>query len=302
MQNFFNQQFSCNPSDDSCASSLSVNDILDASNKLYSQAIFLDPATGQGEPIRPVHDGQLITNTLSTSSPFPPVSKPILVSTVVDEAGPTIYNMFGSPVSGQDSVQIIEGLLGSSRADTLLSSQRYTSQAPGTAIDVRPELVTLGTDYLWKCPSWTFSRAWASNGGPVYVGMYVVGATYPANSGIPFCTSNGAVCHQDDIQIVVSLGPHVQGFSWLMRRLLQFGTVSNPNAQQTQLIQEMQARYKAFLKTGNPNASGLAQWNAATSSATNAILLGGSGPAPIDACTPSFWGGAVLYDYQLFGL
>lgn len=207
MQNFFNQQFSCNPSDNSCASSLSVDDILNASNTLYSQAISLNPAAGQGEPIRPVHDGQLITNTLTTSSSFPHVSKPILVSTVVNEAGPTIYELFSSPVPAQASMQIISGLLGTSRADTILASQRYAVQASG---DVRPSLEKLGTDYMWKCASWTFSRTWASNGGPTYVGMYVVGATYPTNAVLPFCTSNGSVCHQDDIQIVVSLGSDPQ--------------------------------------------------------------------------------------------
>lgn len=201
MQNFFNQQLPCNPSNSGCASSLSVDDILQASDTLYSQAIFLNPAAGQGEPMRPVHDGQLITNTLTTSSSFPQVSKPILVTTVVNEAGPTIYNMFTSPVPAQESVQIIYGLLGSPRANTVLDSQRYTTQVSG---DARPSLEKLGTDYMWKCSSWTFSRTWASNGGPAYVGMYVVGATYPTNAGIPFCTSNGSVCHEDDIQIVVS--------------------------------------------------------------------------------------------------
>ena len=203
MQNFFNEQLPCNPSDSGCASSLAVDDILEASNTLFSQAVFLNPAAGQGEPIRPVHDGQLITTTLTTSSPFPQVSKPILVTTVVDEAGPTIYQMFTSPVPAQVSAQILYGLLGSPRADTVLASQRYTAQTSG---DVRPSLEKLGTDYMWKCPSWTFSRTWASSGGPAYVGMYVIGATYPTNAGIPFCTSNGSVCHQDDIQIVVSLG------------------------------------------------------------------------------------------------
>ena len=301
MQNFFNGQFSCNPSDPGCASSLSVDDILQASDTLYSQAMSLNPAAGQGEPIRPVHDGQLITYTL-TSGSFPQVSKPTLVTTVIDEAGSTIYTMFDSPVPEQVSEQVIEQLLGSSRADTVLGSQRYTVQASGGTDDARPGLETLGTDYLWKCSSWTFSRSWASKGAPTYVGMYVVGATYPANAGIPFCTSNGAVCHQDDIQIVVSLGCPSQVLPSSLAQLPQFGTVSNPNTQQSQLIQEMQARYKAFLNTGNPNASGLAQWNTATSSSTNAILLGGSGPAPIDACAPSFWGSAVSYDYQVYGL
>ena len=206
MQNFFNKQFSCNPSDDSCASSLSVNDILEASDTLYSQAMTLDPAAGQGEPIRPVRDGKLIAYTLTTSSSFPQASKPILVTTVADEAGPAIYGFYNSPVSQQDFLQNVYYSLGHPRGDTVLSSQRYAAQTRGGVFDARPSLEKMGTDYLWKCSSWTFSRTWASKGGPVYVGMYVLGATYPANGGIPFCTSNGSVCHQDDIPIVVSLG------------------------------------------------------------------------------------------------
>jgi len=203
MQNFFNKQFSCNPSDSGCASSLSVSDILKASDTLYSQAMFLDPAAGQGEPIRPLRDGQLISYTLTTSSPFPQVSKPILVTTVANEAGPTVYGGFTSPLPEQDYLQIVYGTLGTSRADTILSSQRYGVQTYGGVTDARPSFEKMGTDYLWKCSSWTFSRTWASKGGPAYVGMYVLGATHPANGGIPFCTSNGSVCHQDDIPIVV---------------------------------------------------------------------------------------------------
>ena len=207
MQNFFNKQLACNPSDNSCASSLSVSDILKASDTLYSQAMFLDQAAGQGQPMRPVRDGQLISYTLTTSSPFPQVSKPILVTTVANEAGPTFYGMYTSPVSEQDFLQNVYWTLGNSRADTVLSSQRYSVRTSGGVVDARPSLEKLGTDYLWKCPSWTFSSAWASKGGPAYVGMYVLGATYPTNGGIPFCTSKGSVCHQDDIPIVVSLGP-----------------------------------------------------------------------------------------------
>ena len=206
MQAFFNQQFSCNPSDDGCASSLSVSDILEASNTLYSQAMSLDPAAGQGEPIRPVCDGQLIAHTLTTSSPFPQVSKPILLTTVANEAGPAIYGYYNSPVSEQDFMQSVYYSLGQPRGDTVLASQRYAAQTRGGVFDARPSLQKMGTDYLWRCSSWTFSRTWASKGGPVYVGMYVLGATYPANRVIPFCKSDGSVCHQDDIPIVVSLG------------------------------------------------------------------------------------------------
>lgn len=207
MQKFFNGRFSCDPSDNSCASSLSVDDILQASSALYSQAVSLDPAAGQGEPIRPVHDGNLITTTLTSSSPFPPVSKPIMVTTVRNEAGSAVYTAFDFPVSQQLYQQYVTASLGTSRADTLLASERYTVQTRGGVCDARPTIEKIGTDYMWKCPSWTFSRTWASKGGLVFVGMYALGATYPANSEIPFCTSDGAVCHQDDIQIVVSLGP-----------------------------------------------------------------------------------------------
>jgi len=206
MQHFFNQRFSCNPCEDSCASSLSVSDILDASDALYSQAMSLDPAAGQGEPIRPVRDGKLITHTLTTSSPFPQVSKPILVTTVADEAGPAIYGYFDSPVSEQDFFRSVYGTFGDSTGDVVLRSQYYTVQIRGGAFDARPSLKKMGTDSLWRCASWTFSRTWASKGGTVYAGVYVLGATYPTNRKIAFCTSSGSVCHQDDIQIVVSLG------------------------------------------------------------------------------------------------
>lgn len=64
----------------------------------------------------------------------------------------------------------------------------------------------------------------------------------------------------------------------------------------------MQARYKAFLTTGNPNTAGYATWAPATSSDVHALQLGGSGEATVGACDPSFWGDAVQYDYQYYGI
>lgn len=82
----------------------------------------------------------------------------------------------------------------------------------------------------------------------------------------------------------------------------QFGTVQNPTSAQAALVTEMQQRYKAFLTTGNPNAKGFATWSPATTSDVHALQLGGSGEASVGACTPSFWGQAVPYDYQVFGI
>jgi hypothetical protein len=35
------------------------------------------------------------------------------------------------------------------------------------------------------------------------VGLHTVGAPYPSNSGVGFCSEAGKVCHEDDIKIVV---------------------------------------------------------------------------------------------------
>jgi hypothetical protein len=66
----------------------------------------------------------------------------------------------------------------------------------------------------------------------------------------------------------------------------------------------MQARYKAFVNTGNPNPSGsaFATWAPATTSDVHALTLGGSGEVTPGACDPSFWGKGVLYDYQVYGI
>jgi len=66
----------------------------------------------------------------------------------------------------------------------------------------------------------------------------------------------------------------------------------------------MQARYKSFLYSGNPNPSGSSytNWQAAGQSDVNAILLGSSGEAAVGACTPSFWGESVAYDYQVYDI
>jgi hypothetical protein len=68
----------------------------------------------------------------------------------------------------------------------------------------------------------------------------------------------------------------------------------------------MQARYKMFMLTGNPNLPGLGVWKAATTTNVYAKELGvkttSTGLDPVAACTPSFWGAAALYDYQVFDI
>lgn len=181
-----------------CHNSLSLDTILNSEMTLFGTAFQTVPVAGQSEPMRPVRDGSLITTSLDSTTPFPPVSKPVLITTVAQEAGFAIYA--NNPTLTQDDLtNQCDATFGEDRSSIIFSSGFYPS-----ASDARVQLQAIGTDYLWRCSSWTFARNWASHGGSAYVGEYVVGATYPGNEIASFCTQPGIVCHQDDIEIVVS--------------------------------------------------------------------------------------------------
>lgn len=282
LQNNFNSLINCDASNTACQNGLSLNSILGAQMNLFSNAINLDPAAGNAQPIRPVKDGYFITSPLDSTAPFPAVNKPLLISTVAQEAGFAIYNAFPDPLPEAAFQPICDATFGSGRTPAVVSSPNYApvSSLDGS-VDARTQLQVVGTDYLWRCSSWTFARNWVQHGGAAYVGQYVVGTSYPGNSAVSFCNGPGIVCHQDDIEIV-------------------FGTTSNPTSAQSALTTEMQKRYKAFLTNGNPNVAGVASWAAATSSDVHSILLGGSGETAVGACEPDFWGSTVQYDYQFY--
>lgn len=188
-----------------CLNSLSAIDILNVEWDLFNLAVAIDPAAGQSEPIRPVLDGTFYTNPLDGTMPFPSISKPLLLTSVAQEAGQAIYSMYPSPVAESDLLGKYQDTFGPARAAVVMASPFYPAVPQlGGSVDARVQLQTVGTDYLWRCSSWTFAKNWVQHGGSAYVGQFVVGATYPSNDGNPFCTQPGIVCHEDDIQIVVS--------------------------------------------------------------------------------------------------
>ncbi|KAF9013942.1 Alpha/Beta hydrolase protein [Cyathus striatus] len=281
LQSTFLGLVSCDQSDTSCQNSLSLDDILDAEVSVFLGAPSFAPAAGSAQPMRPVFDGSFITSPLDSTAPFPPVSKPLIITTVAQEAAFAIYGSQDlNPINQTELTNQCVETFGAQRAATVLASSFY-QPVPTDGGDGRVQLQLMGTDYLWRCSSWTFARSWAQNGGSVYVGEYVVGASYPGNEAAEICTQPGIVCHQDDIEIV-------------------FGTTSNPTSAQSTLTGQMQQRYRAFLSTGNPNTSGVPTWTAAGSSDVHPLVLGGSGEVAVGACTPSFWGSEVQYDYQFF--
>ncbi|KAH7889529.1 Alpha/Beta hydrolase protein [Phlebopus sp. FC_14] len=285
LQDYFNSILPCQASDTPCLNAMSLDEIVTTVglNQFFNASMIV-PAATQSEPMRVVNDESFITSTLDSTSPFPKVTKPILLSNVAEEAGYIIYGNFPEPVAEPEYQAIVNGTFGTARYQSLMGSQLYAIQA-STVTDYRPQLQVLGSDSIWRCATWTFARNWVSNGGTAYVAVYSVGASYPGNSAVPYCTEAGVVCHQDDIEIV-------------------FGTAPNPDSAQAALITEMQARYKSFLYTGNPNPAGstYANWQAAGTSDVNAILLGSPDEASIGACTTTYWGQTVPYDYQVYGI
>lgn len=198
----FTGQIGCNSA--ACQNDLSLSSILNTQSFVFNNSIAIDPATGNAEPIRPVLDGSFITTPLDSTGTFPSVSKPLLVTSVLHEAAFAIYKMFDAPIPGDWFAPICAATFGPDRTTTVVSSPYYPPVASATGeVDSRAQLEVLGTDYLWKCSGWTFARTWVQNGGSVYVGQFVAGASYPGNEVVPLCTSSGVVCHQDDIQIVV---------------------------------------------------------------------------------------------------
>jgi hypothetical protein len=200
-------QIGCSPSDSVCLKALSLSTILNAEMNLFNNACNLDPAAGSSQPMRPVLDGSFITTPLDSTAAFPSVSKPVLVTSVSQEAGFAIYGAFTDPLPEEAFQPICDATFGPDRTAVIVNSSYYAPIPSLTdgSIDARAQLQVVGTDYLWRCSGWTFARTWVQNGGTAYVGQFVVGATYPGNEAVPYCTQPGIVCHQDDIQIVVSI-------------------------------------------------------------------------------------------------
>ncbi|KAF7291362.1 Carboxylic ester hydrolase [Mycena indigotica] len=286
LQTFFNGLLPCSTTDSACLAGLSTDTILSAYAQLKANALALDPSTGLGEPVRPVLDGTLVTTPLDSTAPFPAVTKPLLLTSTRNDAGPTIYDALfpgPDPIPASMFAPVTAFSLGPDRTQTVIESPFYPIDPDGDE-DARVPLQVLGTDYIWRCSAWTLARTWAANGGAgkTFVGIWTLGATYPFNDNIPYCLQPGVVCHRDDIQIV-------------------FGTTPNPTPAQAALTAEIQMRYRAFLNTGAPNVPGLPQWAPATTTDVHAYVLG-NGTVPVAACDPSFWGAAVQYDYQFYGI
>jgi len=194
---FFPGKLNCSTTSEACLNKFPLGKLMDLQWEMQLETAMVDPATAGPVPFRPVHDGLCLTTTLTTT--FPPTDKPLLITTVVDDGGPAIFNPFSGIPAGLPA-EYFAGILtlmmpNDSRVTKVVESPYYT---PLTTREdgVRIALSQFVGDLGFRCADWVLARAWAARGGKVYAGVFMRGATHPANDGIDFCKIDGHVCHQ----------------------------------------------------------------------------------------------------------
>ncbi|GJJ12326.1 hypothetical protein Clacol_006567 [Clathrus columnatus] len=279
LQNAWVEELGCTGSASNCARNMDLEALITHQDNLLSAAPNLGPEYYFASPIRPSPSRDFILYTFTNSSTFPPASdmKPVVLTNVKDEAMPSVYTIFPDS-NGPISLDMFEGFLieniGQNRSNQVLDAPFYQFNS---SVDLRTVLQTLSTDEVWRCPAWTLARNLATRRSPgQYTGLFTVGITYPPNVNITECIQPGSVCHQDDIEVLFGTGPT-----------------------QIPLTQELQARYSSYIRTSIPNALGYPEWQLATSTDVKTLNLGGQPPIPTGACTPTFWGDEILFDYQV---
>lgn len=255
--------------------------------------------------------GQYIPTSL-TSSPQSGAAKPVIMTTVANEAGTAVGFEFASSAAGAAALQYAGGdshdtatlgeaaavFFNSGRGDSLAKDARMYPVNATSTDGLRSTLETMATDGLWRCGVQDNAVALAEAGGTVFLAQWLVAAKYPSNAGVDYCQSGGHVCHEDDIYVLFGTTPSAQA-----------------NAALSSLTKQMQTRFAAFARSGVPAAKGRGNtpWpSVKCSGALNMLTLGEPGDTTATgarssivqsqrpaACVNS-WGTVVKYDWQLF--
>jgi carboxylesterase type B len=172
--------------------------------------------------------------------------------------------------------------IGPSRTAAVMSNPLFALN-PNDPDTVRNTLSKVGTMFIWTCAVQANAVAYSTDAN-VYLYELTIGSTDPDNASDTMCTANGAVCHEDDIPLV-------------------FATYSSATSTQIAVGNEIRARWTAFAANGNPNKSGLVNWNKiGGASNLNALRIGS--PSVVNQtlysnmCGPVF-GSQVLYNFQM---
>ncbi|ORX33249.1 Alpha/Beta hydrolase protein, partial [Kockovaella imperatae] len=192
----------------SCLQALSVEDVLSAQTQLNQMAPYMITGVPFSEVMRPTYGTPTLpadpteslfggVSTLSTSN------IPLLITTVRNEGGQAVSQLFSSPISPNNNTYLytLAALVGTGRAGQIVNSASYAlpASAPSGSDIFREKFELATTDGTWRCPNRQAAALWAGTGANVWVGEWEAGETYPTNAYGGYCTSKGRVCHEDDI-------------------------------------------------------------------------------------------------------
>ncbi|KAK4055984.1 hypothetical protein OIO90_002979 [Microbotryomycetes sp. JL221] len=214
--------------------------------------------------LRPVVDGRLVTRDFVDVTKHRQAlidsGKRLILTTMKDDAALGTFALFPQPQPPAAFAPAVQAIYGP-RASDIIRSGIYT---PAAAPDAARESMTrVGTDFTWRCPvHQTALNLTAAGHADIYVARFDRGISY-LSGAVAFTASKAT--HEDDILAV-------------------FGPLdpSSLSSAQQNLVQEVQSRWAAFVKTGSPNTAQHSDWTAVKSGGPsgsggilNVLRLGG---------------------------
>ncbi|BGP31696.1 hypothetical protein JCM10296v2_003470 [Rhodotorula toruloides] len=240
-----------------CVKSASLDSILAWQGELAQQAQLGNlsvPGVSMAEPLKTCIDGSLVTRdfrqVVQSGGQLENPSRELIFTTTKDEACLTIYQVFGLYFGGgpfpqtlnDPSVQGMLAMFYGSRVAAINQSGLWDASLLGGDDDaVRKQLARLGTDFVWTCPN-TISARSLSIAGKVFLAEFDIGVPFNGASTPPLCKDR--VGHQDDLPLLFRIPSSSARLTFVQQ-----------NAQL-----ELFTRWSAFMRNGDPNASGYAAW------------------------------------------
>ncbi|WWC88083.1 uncharacterized protein L201_002987 [Kwoniella dendrophila CBS 6074] len=317
---FYNQVPLKSCMDLKCLQALPSASMIATQNTLIQTAPLTIEGLPLSMPIRPTFENPTLpsdpTISLFTSPSSLPLSDiPLLITTVNNEAGTAVSNLFPNPVplSTDTYLATLSATVGSTRANILVESNEYalpTAQGYGEGGDTfRETYERAATDGIWKCASREAARQWSQNGGRVWVGEWTKGDSYPINQeNNGYCREKGRICHEDDIYPTFDNAPSSSGdvYSFegdILSYWTSFITNLDPSPSSTKRDLDDSNRFQKWFswlwpsKRKSISNSNPVTWSRYQSESDVHALGGGE----VSKCPEGFWGEKAKYDWQLYG-
>ncbi|WVW80223.1 hypothetical protein I302_102201 [Kwoniella bestiolae CBS 10118] len=317
---FYNQEPMKKCTDLECLRGIPSASIIAAQDVLVSTAPLIIEGLPLSMPIRPTFGNPTLptdpTVSLFTSpSDLPLWDIPLLITTVSNEAGTAVSELFPGPVPVSQDVYLatLAATINPDRASIVSSSGEYAlpnSLGYGEGGDLfRETYEKAATQGIWACPNRDVAERWSRNGGKVWVGQWNKGVTYPSNAGEGYCTLQGTVCHEDDIYPTFGTSPDTSSeTSSLEQDILKYWTSFithiDPSPSSTKRDVDCKKSFRDWFSWFWPfkraylpvSSSSSDDWSPYTSEEDVFALGGGQ----ISKCPEGFWGGRVKYDWQIY--